>query len=96
MFVNKTTHDKNLENDLIEMVKKLDDFERQQRIGRGAHGDVYLVTRKHDGKKYCLKQIELSDLTEFTFLFIILIYIVRKKYPLLMKLIYCLKQIAHT
>jgi serine/threonine protein kinase len=50
------------------MTNRLDSFERLQRIGRGAHGSVFLVTRKKDGKKYCLKQIEIADLTEFYFI----------------------------
>ena len=43
----------------------LADFDILKRLGRGSHGSVFLVRRKQDNRKYCLKQVEFSDLTEF-------------------------------
>jgi serine/threonine protein kinase len=36
----------------------LSDYQKQRRLGQGAHGDVYLVTKRGSNKKYALKQIE--------------------------------------
>jgi serine/threonine protein kinase len=36
---------------------KADDFTIRYRLGKGAYGDVYLVSKNSDGKEYAMKQI---------------------------------------
>ncbi|KAK2946924.1 putative G2-specific protein kinase nimA [Blattamonas nauphoetae] len=42
----------------------LSDFDTKKRIGRGAHGDVFLTVRKADQKQYCLKAVALNELSD--------------------------------
>ena len=40
---------------------KLSDFSFIQKLGEGGFGRAFLVKKKSDGKRYCLKQMELPS-----------------------------------
>jgi NIMA (never in mitosis gene a)-related kinase len=42
----------------------LADFEIVKTLGRGSFGITYLVKRMEDSKMYCMKQVDLANLTE--------------------------------